>query len=117
MNLSTPDQARQRLSSDPHRPRYHFLPPANWMNDPNGVQRPCLATSDDGLLTWQKYPGNPVIAAPPADMDSNEFRDHCIWQAGDFWYQVIGGKIDGVGGAALLYRSRDLVEWEYLHPL
>ena len=23
----------------------------------------------------------------------------------------------GVGGAALLYRSRDLIEWEYLHPL
>ncbi len=25
-----------RLSHDPHRPRYHFLPPAHWMNDPNG---------------------------------------------------------------------------------
>ena len=23
--------------SDPHRPIYHFLPPANWMNDPNGL--------------------------------------------------------------------------------
>ena len=22
---------------DPHRPQYHFLPPANWMNDPNGL--------------------------------------------------------------------------------
>src|SRR5438552_1232240 len=22
---------------DPHRPHYHFLPPANWMNDPNGL--------------------------------------------------------------------------------
>ena len=22
---------------DPHRPEYHFLPPANWMNDPNGT--------------------------------------------------------------------------------
>lgn len=22
---------------DPHRPRYHFLPPRNWMNDPNGL--------------------------------------------------------------------------------
>ncbi len=25
------------MTSDPHRPRYHFLPPANWMNDPNGL--------------------------------------------------------------------------------
>ena len=23
--------------SDPHRPRYHFLPPSAWMNDPNGL--------------------------------------------------------------------------------
>src|SRR5512142_631740 len=22
---------------DKHRPRYHFLPPANWMNDPHGL--------------------------------------------------------------------------------
>jgi beta-fructofuranosidase len=26
-----------RLPADGHRPRYHYLPPANWMNDPNGV--------------------------------------------------------------------------------
>jgi len=29
--------ARQRLAGDPLRPQYHFLPPANWMNDPNGL--------------------------------------------------------------------------------
>lgn len=23
-------------AGDPHRPTFHFLPPANWMNDPNG---------------------------------------------------------------------------------
>ena len=28
---------RELLAHDPHRPRYHFLPPANWMNDPNGL--------------------------------------------------------------------------------
>src|SRR5271167_3367128 len=25
-----------RLAGDPLRPRYHLLPAANWMNDPNG---------------------------------------------------------------------------------
>ena len=25
------------LQTDPHRPHYHFLPPANWLNDPNGL--------------------------------------------------------------------------------
>lgn len=27
---------RAQLASDPRRPAFHFLPPANWMNDPNG---------------------------------------------------------------------------------
>lgn len=26
-----------KAESDPRRPRYHFLPPAHWMNDPNGT--------------------------------------------------------------------------------
>ena len=26
----------QQFKDDIHRPQYHFLPPANWMNDPNG---------------------------------------------------------------------------------
>jgi beta-fructofuranosidase len=25
------------VKADPHRPRYHFLPPSNWLNDPNGL--------------------------------------------------------------------------------
>lgn len=28
---------RHTHAHDPHRPRYHFLPPANWINDPNGL--------------------------------------------------------------------------------
>ena len=29
------DNKARRLSADPHRPQFHFLPPANWMNDPD----------------------------------------------------------------------------------
>ncbi len=29
--------SRDTFANDPHRPIYHFLPPANWMNDPNGL--------------------------------------------------------------------------------
>jgi len=29
--------ARPLLATDPHYPRYHFLPAANWLNDPNGL--------------------------------------------------------------------------------
>jgi len=30
-------EARERLASDPYRPLYHFSPPENVMNDPNGL--------------------------------------------------------------------------------
>ncbi len=34
--LPAAETGRPALHDDPLRPRYHFLPPANWMNDPNG---------------------------------------------------------------------------------
>jgi beta-fructofuranosidase len=186
---------RHMNDDDPQRPIYHFLPPANWMNDPNGFiqwqstyhlfyqynpsaavhdnmhwghaasedlvrwrhlpialaptpggpdargcwsgvtvndagtptivysgavgkrQRACLATSDDGLLTWRKDPGNPIIPEPPAELDVVEYRDHSVWREADGWYQLMGAGLRHTGGAALLYRSGDLRHWEYLHPL
>lgn len=182
-----------RFAHDPHRPRYHFLPPANWMNDPNGCiqwrgdyhlfyqytpDRPvsgvkhwghavsrdlvhwehwpialsptpggpdkdgcwsgsavdhrgvptliytgvspqvqCIATSADGMRTWHKYVGNPVIAAPPPGVIAKDFRDPYVWHEEDGWHAVIGSGVQDVGGIALLYRSPDLIHWEYLGPL
>ena len=185
---------RQEPAHDLHRPQYHFLPPANWLNDPNGLiqwnglyhmfyqynpagafhdkihwghavsrdlvhwedwpvaltpaagdydqdgcwsgcivndngvptllysgvfpQTVCLATSADNLRTWQKYPGNPVIAGPPPEIEAEgEFRDPFVWREADGWYMVIGSRSAKSGGLVLLYRSDNLVGWEYLHPL
>ncbi len=189
---------RQRLTADPHRPIYHFLPPSQWMNDPNGViqwqgqthlfyqhhpdsplwgpmhwghavsddlvhwrdlpvalcptpespdsrgcwsgcmvddggvptilytgvrgehhhiQTQCLVTGSADLLTWEKYVGNPVIAAPPDGKHSGRFRDPYVWREGDLWYMVLGMGQEDSPGKALLYRSHDLRAWEYLHPL
>ena len=185
----------ERLRRDPHRPRYHFVPPAHWMNDPNGLlqwrgqyhlfyqhhpfgplwanmhwghavsddlvrwrhlpialaptpdspdqdgcfsgcavddngtptlvytgvrgnaQRVCLATGDADLLRWRKHPDNPVIPAPPPDLDLVAYRDPNVFRWGDWWWMVHGAGLRGVGGAALLYRSRDLVNWEHRGPL
>ena len=81
-------------------------------------QLPCLATSDDPLLrTWTKFPGNPIIPGPPTGIDAVIFRDHTVWREDGIWYQGIGSGIAGEGGTVLVYRSDDLLTWEYLHPL
>jgi len=197
---AAPTRAEARhVRADPHRPLYHFLPPDNWLNDPNGVaywndlyhlfyqynpggpfhgtihwgharsrdlvhwehlplaltptpgghdadgcwsgcfvdnngtptliytgmrledgvtgQVSCLATGDNDLLHWQKYAGNPIIAGPPPELDAIGFRDHSVWRENGVWYQVIGSGIRDVGGTALLYRSPDLITWEYVQPI
>ena len=81
------------------------------------LQLPCIATSDDDLLTWHKHPGNPVIPAPPQHLDMVGFRDHSAWREGGVWYQIIGSGIRGMGGTALLYRSPNLIDWEYVQPI
>lgn len=178
------------VQQDPQHPQYHFAPPANWMNDPNGLiywkgnvhlfyqynpfepvwgnihwghavskdllhwkhlpialwpdadgpdaggcysgcivnnngtptliytgvfpETQCLATCPaDDLLFWQKR-REPVINAPPPDMQLEGFRDPCVWQEpGGEWRMVLGSGITNVGGAVLLYSSKDLVEWQY----
>lgn len=77
----------------------------------------CLATSSDPeLRTWKKLP-QPVIPAPPPNLEVAGFRDPCPWQEGDVWYMGVGSGIRHRGGCVLLYRSHDLRQWEYLHPL
>jgi beta-fructofuranosidase len=187
---------RRRLAADPHRPGYHFLPPSNWMNDPNGLiqwrgqyhlfyqynprepfhdaihwghavsddlvhwhdlpialtpteagpdkdgcwsgsavdadgtpmlfytgvhpQTVLAAKGSDDLLVWEKLAENPLIAGPPPSIDAGappDFRDPFVWREGDVWYLAIASRIAGRGGTVLLYRSSDLLNWEYLRPL
>jgi len=88
-------------------------------------QLPCIATAaDDGLTAWDKDPDNPIIEELPAEPEvlrtedwEGEFRDHCVWREDGTWYQLIGAGIEGGGGAALLYESPNLRDWEYRGPI
>src|SRR3569833_1124108 len=71
---------------------------------------------DDKLLRWKKDP-KPIIAAPPPGMMVTGFRDPTPWREGDTWYVGIGSGEREVGGCVLLYRSKDLRHWEYMHKL
>ena len=77
----------------------------------------CIATSSGDLTAWKKYAGNPVIAAPPKGLDVAGFRDPAVWKEGDTWLMALGSGFRGKGGAVLLYESKDLRHWSYLHPL
>ncbi len=76
----------------------------------------CMAVGSDDLVSWEKHPANPVLT-PPKDLDLIGFRDPSVWRDRETWYQIVGSGVRDVGGVVLLYRSHDLLEWEYLGPL
>ena len=77
----------------------------------------CLAWSDDPeLITWTKS-AQPIVPRPPEGVQITGFRDPSAWRRGDWYYMTVGSGVAKIGGCVLLYRSKDLKTWEYLHPL
>lgn len=76
------------------------------------VQSQCLAYSEDGIH-FEKYEKNPIITAPDG-YDITDFRDPKVWKHGDYFYVVCGAKKDNLA-KALLFKSSDLKDWEFVN--
>jgi sucrose-6-phosphate hydrolase SacC (GH32 family) len=72
-------------------------------------QTQSVAYSSDGY-SFEKYGHNPVIRENPDG--GADFRDPKVGRCGGFYYMVCGSGKDGVG-KVLLFRSHDLLNWEY----
>jgi beta-fructofuranosidase len=82
-----------------------------------------VAVSDDPLLlNWEKLTGNAVISSESKTGFPLPYRvfDPCIWKKDEIYYSLSGGRTptgpaDKQVRANFLFRSKDLVNWEYLH--
>lgn len=77
-------------------------------------QTQCIAYSEDGIH-FTKYEGNPVIY-PPEGVPSDLFRDPKVWKHDGIYYMVCGASRNGKA-QALLYRSKDMMHWEFFNVL
>lgn len=81
----------------------------------------CLAYPEgDELINWKKFDRNPIVQGPPKQFSRVDFRDPYLWKEGEVLYMIIGFGVveDGIEkGTVLLYKSTDMKNWEYLHPL
>ncbi|MCB2153817.1 GH32 C-terminal domain-containing protein [bacterium] len=78
----------------------------------------CLVYADECLREFKKADQNPVVPAPPKGIAACGFRDPWVWKEDDgHYYMIVGSGVEDQGGFLPLYRSQDLLEWEYLHSL
>ena len=84
------------------------------IHERTGLARP----ADADLVRWIKYPV-PVTEQQPGPGHTGDFRDPFVFRddAGDRWFQLVGSRIAGGSGAALVHESSDLIHWRYRGPL
>jgi len=74
------------------------------------------ATSTDGT-NFALFSNNPIVAEPPQGSPSG-FRDPKVfWDPTDDSWKMVVGSGDAVSGKVQLYRSADLLSWDYVGVL
>ena len=74
-----------------------------------------MAYSKDGIH-FTKYENNPVIAKEPED-NTHHFRDPKVWEHEGTYYMILGSQGEDGLGRAIVYSSKDLLDWNYEGPI
>src|SRR5262249_42849909 len=82
-------------------------------------QGTCIAIAEDDQLNhWKPLTENPVISDRNTSPEVTVF-DPCAWKDRAFYYALIGNKSGAPGhegDCASLFRSTDLIHWDYRGP-
>lgn len=81
----------------------------------------CIATPlDNDLIRWQKSPHNPVIPLTDNTLMDDVYHvfDPYAWVEGDHYLAILGSRLKPYNqrDTAYLFRSTDMIQWEYLRP-
>lgn len=75
------------------------------------------AVSEDDMLTWKKCKENPIVTGKiHGDIEIKHWRDPFVWKKNEEWFMVLGGSHNNKG-CALIYKSKNLKDWEFLNIL
>lgn len=77
-------------------------------------QTQCMAYSDDGI-NFTKYDQNPIIKTSPLGENRN-FRNPYVFRYGKEYRMLIGAGAYNIAHL-LLYKSENLIDWEYVNDL
>lgn len=82
------------------------------------IESQCLAVSEDGSI-FTKWENNPVVQRVPENIGirTEHFRDPKVWKHNDFYYMVVGVQTAEESGAVVLYKSQNLIDWEFVNVM
>lgn len=77
-----------------------------------------IAYSKDGF-NFVKYEGNPIldIAQIPQEASKEDFRDPKVLFVEGYYYMLVGSNDTKDNGQVLLYKSKDIFNWEFVNNL
>ena len=82
------------------------------------IQHQCLAASEDGI-NFVKHKNNPIISEfdLPRGYKRTDFRDPKVIEKDGTYYVVLVAKNELGRGDILLYKSLDLIKWNYVSAI